>query len=453
MPFEKNFVDGLPFYKRGFGAEDGEYNEQNSEKRKPILSNTDQYAFDVVYQAFTNDGIVTDPQNSGSTFELSMNDAITQSALTRFIPDVVTTIIREAIEPETIIGPALFQNISVRRSQSRIELGSVGGMRAGEISPGQEYPSAEIQMGPGFSVSLDATKKGLKISFFEEIIEDSLFDIVTLYLSAAGRALARLREEMAILAIRDYGIDYYDNSGGTSIYGSCTGRNIAAAGNGSMTVNDLTQMYGGMVMRGYAPTHCINHPLAWMMWASDAEMREIVLHNGQVISQRQPKGSGPKAWGTTHGGLGLATAYGGSATGGANPWVNTPNPLGASYYVEPRNLPAPLTMLVTPYATFDNTGGLGGTPASGKPITTISLADARLTGVCTNRKPVTMGEWTDVERDIKNIKVSEVYGHGVLEQGKSLGNAKNVVIDRNYVFENTNVQTLESLTSTDTYAS
>jgi hypothetical protein len=59
--------------------------------------------------------------------------------------------------------------------------------------------------------------------------------------------------------------------------------------------------------------------------------------------------------------------------------------------------------------------------------------------------PVRTDRWTDPERDIENIKMREEYGFALLEQGKGIGIARNIVIARNYVFENSNAQDLSEI--------
>ena len=62
------------------------------------------------------------------------------------------------------------------------------------------------------------------------------------------------------------GITVMDNASPTAVadpteYGSLTGRDITGAFNGSMTLNDLFDLYAWLVMRGFTPNTLILHPL------------------------------------------------------------------------------------------------------------------------------------------------------------------------------------------------
>ena len=48
-------------------------------------------------------------------------------------------------------------------------------------------------------------------------------------------------------------------------------------------------------------------------------------------------------------------------------------------------------------------------------------------------------------QDISGMKMNERYGFMAIEQGRGVATAKNVVIDRNYGFQNTNAVTLPAL--------
>ena len=244
-------------------------------------------------------------------------------------------------------------------------------------------------------------------------------------------------------------------------YGSMTGRDITGAFNGSMTLNDIFDLYAWLVMRGFTPDTMILHPLAWKTMAIDPQIREIVL-NGAVLATRQmPQGSPSPGWGTSHEGLGLrTTATGlGVAAGqgtpaggpdgkiGASPWVSNLNPLAATFNVAPKYLPTPLRVLVSPYAVYQRGGRRisSGSPSVTRsyPTTTVTLLDSANCGILVQRTPVSIEEYDDPARDIRAMKIMEKWGMHLLEQGKAVACAKNVVITENFVFDNSNVVTLQ----------
>ena len=310
------------------------------------------------------------------------------------------------------------------------------------------------------------TKHGLQVRVTDETIEESQWDVIGMWLRAAGRALARHKESRACKLLNEMGITVFDNRTPATVadpleYGTLTGRDISGASNGSMTLNDLFDLYAWLTMRGFTPDTLILHPLAWKVFAIDPEIREIVLRGATLASRRMPQGSSSPGWGTSHEGLGLrTTATGtGSALGygtgpdsvlgkiGANPWVSTLNPLAATYNVQPQYLPSPLKVLVTPFAVFQKALApiSSGIPAVTRAYasTTVTMLDSNNCGVLVQRTPVSTEEYDDPARDIRAMKIMEKWGMHLLEQGKAVATAENVVIARNYVFDNSNVVTLQ----------
>lgn len=266
--------------------------------------------------------------------------------------------------------------------------------------------------------------------------------------------------------INDMGVTLFDNRTPTTTidpdnYGAMSGRDITGAFNGSMTLNDIMDMYAWLTMRGFEPNTLLLHPLAWKLFACDPDIREIVLKGGTLASNRMPNGTYSPGWGTSHEGLGLrttatgagvATGYGEPAAGpnpkiGANAWVSTLNPLAATFNIAPSYLPTPLKVLVTPFTQYTKGAATisSGTPTVNKtyPTTNVVMLDANACGILVQRNPVQTEEYDDPARDIRAMKIMEKYGFALLEQGKSIVVARDVVIAKNYVFDNSNVVTLQ----------
>jgi hypothetical protein len=51
-----------------------------------------------------------------------------------------------------------------------------------------EYPSRDLDLDGGSAVSVAVSKHGLQISITDETIEDNSFDIIGMWLRAAGKA-------------------------------------------------------------------------------------------------------------------------------------------------------------------------------------------------------------------------------------------------------------------------
>jgi len=347
-----------------------------------------------------------------------------------------------------------------------VQIGAIGAMYAAMIPEGGEYPTQDLDVDGGDIVAVSIAKHGLQIRVTDETIDENQWDVFGMWLRAAGRALARHKEKQGALLLNDFGGVVFDNNAPTTVddptqFGTTTGRDITGAFNGSMTLNDIFDLYAWLAMRGFIPDTLLMHPLAWQTFAIDPEIREIVLRGAVLATRRMPDGTYSPGWGTSHEGRGLrTTATGtGSDTGygtgpdtvlgkiGANPWVSTLNPLAATFNIAPQYLPSPLRVLVTPFVAFNNTGGTisTGSPAVSRtyPTTTITMLDSSNCGILVQRSPVATEEYDDPARDIRAMKIMEKYGLQLLEQGKAVASARNVVITRNYVFDNSNVVTLQ----------
>jgi len=424
------------------------------DERSP-LTGTDKVKFDTILRAFKEDGftIIANDEGERST-RLKINDVLMTPDFARFIPKVIHTIVREAQEPRMVITQNLFQKVNLETGRS-IQIGAIGAMHASIIPEGGVWPTA--------SLSLDDTgemiqpvmvqKHGLMLPVTHEVLEEDQWGVLNIWLRAAGRALARHKEQEAMKLLNEMGYTLFDNANPDNAeYGSTSGRDINGAQNGAMTFNDMIQMYGYLLMRGFVPDTIVMHPLAWMVFATDPLMRELVMKNGTVASQPLPNGEPTPSWGSSLQGFGPRYTATGTGPGngpddiygkfGASAYTTSLNPLGATFYAKPDYLPVPIKVLVTPFAYFKQNAGLAGTPAAGAAASHVILADSSATGVLVQKSPIRTEEFDDPKRDIRNLKIGEIYGFAILEQGKGVTVARNVVLTKHYNFDNVNSVTL-----------
>jgi hypothetical protein len=408
----------------------------------------DRVKFTNVYNAFTSRGKLEDKDGNYKKFEL--RDLVTEEDLMRFIPQTVETVVREAIEPNLFIVDRLFQKITVERG-TRVQIGALGALEAGRVGQAGEYPERTLDLDGGDMIAITTDKYGLKISLTEEVLSENQYDVINVWLRAAGKALARVKERTAAKLINEMGYKIFDNVSPTTAYfGSTHGRNIAGLGNGSMTVTDVFEMYAYLLNRGFTPDVLMMHPLAWKTFMTDTEMREVVLNGSTVANVRQPSGNRAPDWGTTHQGYGLRTTgtgretTSGNSVKGPSAWLQTLNPLGATFNIAPRYLPTPLEVIVTPFIPFVY-GAKGTERMDSGCATNVVMVDSQNCGVIGQSEQVRTDRWVDPERDITNIKMREAYGFAILEQGKAIAKASNIAVTRNYNFENANNQVLAEL--------
>jgi HK97 family phage major capsid protein len=295
-------------------------------------------------------------------------------------PKVISRTLKEAAEPTLLVTPLLS---TVRLGQGRsLEFPAINAIQAAEIPEGQEYPEQALAFAK--QVEGKVSKKGVKVAFTEEVIADSLWDIVGLHVRAAGRAMARLKEQIALGRFKDAATIVYDNDSGS--YDDTTGRDINGAANKSLTWDDVIDMAAVLMAENHVPTDFILHPLMWSIFLKDA-----VFHAGGANAGNM--------WNHN------VSSRDGVANGTA--------PLG-------------LNVLVSPFVSF--TAKAGATPAKSD----VFLIDRNEVGVLLVKDDMSTDEWNDPTRDIRALKMKERYDIVMVGDGEGITVAKNVSLARNY---------------------
>jgi hypothetical protein len=96
-------------------------------------------------------------------------------------------------------------------------------------------------------------------------------------------------------------------------------RNYKSQLNGSMTVDDIFDMYAALLLNGFVPDTMLVHPMAWLMWVKDPVIREFAIQAGGGSFFAQFTGN-PAVQGNpfyNFGGLGQGHGQTGQYTGGA----------------------------------------------------------------------------------------------------------------------------------------
>lgn len=390
-----------------------------------IVDIEDAFAEDNGQQLFVdtwkNDGIY-DP--TGQQFTLK--DMLATPNARYWMPKAVEEVVREPVEPIRI-AERILDRIQYDAA-ARITFPAIGAMVAADIPEAGEYPERTLQIAPG-SITVDVGKSGIAIKITEEMRRYSRIDIVNLHLRAARAALDRHREIKCMTYLNSMGTVLFDNSNpSSSVYGTCTGRDIIGAGNGSCTMTDLLKAYSFLMMQGYVPDIILLHPLTWSMWMADPLLRTIVKNTGNgAWFQPHSMGTVPRAWrNATQNGKGQASGI--TYTPPGNAAGDTPTALtelgtmtGAPTI--PNYFPYPLTVLVSPFVPFD----------INKNTADIMILDSRNAGALVVDEDITMDEWDDMAHDVRKIKLRERYGIVIYEDGLSIGVLKNVPIKANEI--------------------
>lgn len=362
---------------------------------------------------------------------VKIQDALAVPNAPMMFPKVIQNIVREAVEP-LLIGTSLLTRINYQYGQT-ITFGATGGLVAADIGEGQEYPEQTLNTAAG-TVQASIGKSGLAIKITEEMLRYSQFDVIGMHLRAAGRALARHKEVKIFNLFRSQGVTAFDNlTPAVSLKGVTTGRNRLGTANGSLTMDDLFDMWALVVMQGFMPNTLVMHPLTWTMFVKDATMREFVLQNGGgnffATWTGNPQGGWPSWKAASNGGMG--PSYGQNHVPDGSPSGLTATPTadqsqiqtGAPVLPSFAGFMSGLSIVVTPYIPYN----------AAKRLTDIYLLDRNETGfLIVDEDPVTQ-EFDDPRVDIKKIKVRERYALAMNNEGHAIAVARNVKVVPNEV--------------------
>jgi len=327
--------------------------------------------------AFAEDGYI-DSDN-----RVTIKEAFGSSDAAALFPKVISRTLREAAEPQLLVTPLLS---TVRLGKGRsLEFPAVNAIQAAEIPEGQEYPEQALAFAK--QIEGKVSKKGVKLAFTEEVIADSLWDIVGLHVRAAGRAMARLKEQIALSRFKDAATIVYDNDN-TGSYDRTVGRGIDGEFNDTLAWDDVVDMAAVLMAENHIPTDFILHPLMWSVFLKDS-----IFHMGGAASAVNT------SWG-----------YRPQSKDGA---LNATAPMG-------------LNVLVSPFVSF--TAKSGSTPAKSD----VFLIDRNEVGTLLVKDDMSTDQFDDPSRDIRSMKMKERYDIVMLGDGEGITVAKNIRLARNY---------------------
>jgi hypothetical protein len=338
----------------------------------------------------------------------TINEAIASNDASIWIPSVVQNVLQQAAEP-ILVGANLLRQVRLNAGNS-YQFMALGQIRAFEIDEAAEYPEQALamrQMAEG-----RVSKKGLAISMTDEVIADSQWGIWGLHVEAAGRALARLKEEIIWNDVNNIGVTVFDNTvlnGETSGLSNGTPQNP----NGSLHIDDLIDLVGQVVTNEYQPTDVIMHPLSWTIMAKDPIMRNSSYTGGvfNAIWRNLPK------------------AAGGANANATEPYMNSVAPFGLNIMTSPF-----VPHVYTAAGAFNAAvqAGLVDDGVANAWATSIFCVDRNNLGLLLVKETPSTEEFDEPRRDIRMMKIRERYGVVILDDGYASAVAKNVVITKNY---------------------
>lgn len=321
--------------------------------------------------AFNEDGYI-DENN-----RVTIKEAFASPDSDMLFPKIISRTLKEAAEPEFLVTPLLS---TIRLSKGRsMEFPAVNAIQAAEIPEGQEYPEQALAFQP--QVEGKVSKKGVKVSFTEEVIADSQWDIVGLHVRAAGRAMARLKEQIALRRFADAATVVFDNASTPTN----TGLDINGVDNNSLVWNDVVDMAAVLHAENHVPTDFILHPLMWALFLKGAPF--------------QYPGMPPMGYNQN--------------VGSKQAVANSTAPLG-------------MNVILSPFVNF--TAAVGSTAAKSD----VFLIDRNEIGALLVKDDLSTDEWNNQSRDIRSIKMKERYDIVAFGDGEGITVAKDVPLVASY---------------------
>lgn len=333
----------------------------------------------------TWEAVLAEDGNIDDEHRVTIKEAFASPDAPILFPRVISRTLKEAAEPQLLVTPLLSV---VRLGKGRsLEFPAVNAIQAAEVPEGQEYPEQALAFAK--QIEGKVSKKGVKVVFTEEVISDSLWDIVGLHVRAAGRAMARLKEQIALARFADAATIVFDNDDGA--IDDTTGKDVNGTANKTLTWDDVIDQAAVLMAENHVPTDFIIHPLMWALFAKNA-----FLYGGTDVSRSMEQ------W---------------------NRGVNSKEG------VLQATAPMGLNVIVSPFVSF--TAKSGATPAKSD----VFLIDRNEVGVLLVKDDLSTDEWNDPTRDIRALKMKERYDIIMMGDGEGITVAKNIRLARNYEIE------------------
>lgn len=365
---------------------------------------------------------------------LTVKDALSLWESPLWIPKVINNTMQEAIEP-VLVATSLLQRMPFPGVGTWVDLPTMGALDGDfEVGETESFPELRVTYGPGAQISSAPARYGVAVKFTEDVLRYSQIDVITMATSQAAKALARNKEEKVFdMWYRLARVSHDNLSPNDSAYGSTTGRDLTGALNGTLTMEDVFEMFAQGLAQGANLDTLVVHPLTWLMFVNDANLRALAVSAGTPWFNGKWAGSpNHQDWPDAFGGLAITgkqyRTWPGNV-GHTGEGANLPNGSSGEFQnvqaspVLPGYLGIPFRMVVSPYAPYDfetNT-------------THLLFMDSSQTGFYIEEHGPQTSEWTDPETDILKIKIKERYMVRPKNRGLGLVIAKNIVVDSNKV--------------------
>lgn len=306
------------------------------------------------------------------------------------IPRVVIGAMRTTQEAQ-YLASAMYKKVRMKSGNAMI-FPSIGVIRAHQIAEGQEIPSENLAWQKHKNSFISASKKGVRLQFTDTLINECEFDIVKIMIQEAGRALGRLKEELAFAEWLTHGHTVFNNELRRAdpikyAHAGTTGVDFNNNLNDTIAIDDILDMIINLYNNGYNCTDLILHPLSWVTFAK----------------------------------TGLTGAL--TALTDRNTTVEKP---GASFKIGSKSMqgriPFDFNVNLSPFCPLDRENF----------TYDMFACDRNNVGVQLVKSDLKTEEFNDPSRDIKNMKFTEEYSFATYNEGRAISSAKNISMARSW---------------------
>jgi hypothetical protein len=325
---------------------------------------------------------------------IDLKEALVTADVSVLFPRVITEIMLEPVEPNLFLMNNATEEMRLSpKHPLTIEFQSMGALEAGEVAENGEYPSMQLSYGQHMQ-SIRIKKIGLQVPLGEDVINQSVYPLITYTMKAMKRAVDRKIEGFLYARMVGAAKNVFDNTSANTAYHT-TGKASNQSANYTFSYNDLVKMFGVMIGYRYNPTHFLSHPLAWGIFAQDPIIRAQFYHMGQL-------GSG--VWNT------------------------------APQFNQQTNFPFGITYVPYYAIAYSENATLSGI-GSALGATLLSdayLIDANNALFMATRGPAEMDSMEDWYKDARTMKIRKHVGISAKEGGNGMVSAKNLRNEINY---------------------
>lgn len=302
------------------------------------------------------------------------------------IPRVVIGTMRQAAEP-VYLASKFYKKIRLKNGNA-IMFPSIGVMRAYDVAEGQEIPEETVDWELAKNSMIKVGKTGVRVQYTDELKSDIEFDLISVLLQEAGRAMARLKEQKAFDEWLRHGWTVFDNSLRDRIpEAGTTGLNFKGQPNDTLSIDDLLDLIIAVYNNEYTPTDLVLHPLVWSVFARNGLTGSLTAPYDRETNREKP---------TAQFKLGPESIQG--------------------------RLPFAFNVNLSPFAPID----------TGAKTFDMFCVDANNVGVLIQQDDLKTENFRDPARDLNNVKVVERYGFGTYNEGRAICSAKNISMAKSF---------------------